>query len=63
MEKIVYVVHSIDTEGPLYESIQATFKRIETYYNIKLEPTKANLEKIRNGQIPLKGKEQQGRDT
>ncbi len=59
MEKIVYVVHSIDTEGPLYESIQATFKRIETYYNIKLEPTKANLEKIRNGQIPLKGKEQQ----
>ena len=26
---IVYLVHCVDTEGPLYESLEATFERIE----------------------------------
>ena len=27
-EKIVYIVHCVDTEGPLYESLEATGERI-----------------------------------
>ena len=34
--KIVYIVHAVDTEGPLYESTKATFKRIEELFNIDI---------------------------
>ena len=27
--KVVYIVHAIDTEGPLYESLSETFLRLE----------------------------------
>lgn len=36
MKKIVYIVHAIDTEGPLYESTKATFERLESTFGIKL---------------------------
>ncbi len=55
--KIIYVVHCIDTEGPMDESITATFKRLKTIFNIDLEPTKVNLQRIQNCQIPLGGLE------
>ena len=29
----VHVVHSIDTEGPLYESLEATFGRLENIFD------------------------------
>ena len=29
MKPIVYIVHHVDTEGPLYEDIKDTFKRLE----------------------------------
>ena len=29
MSKTLYLVHAIDTEGPLYESLEATFERLE----------------------------------
>lgn len=58
-DKIVYIVHSIDTEGPLYEDLASTFKRIENIFGIRLEPTKVNLEKIQKGQLDLSGKEKQ----
>ncbi len=46
---IVNIVHCVDTEGPLYESIEATFKRISDLFGeIELEPTYENLEKLRN---------------
>ena len=35
--KTVYIVHAVDTEGPLYESTKATFKRIEELFNIKFK--------------------------
>jgi hypothetical protein len=35
--KEIYIVHSIDTEGPLYESHKATFKRIEELCGIKIK--------------------------
>jgi hypothetical protein len=37
-DKVVYVVHSIDTEGPLYESLEATFDRLKKYLVSILNP-------------------------
>lgn len=50
-EGIVYIVHHIDTEGPLYEPIEEIFKRTEDILHIKLDldPTKENLKRIQNG--------------
>ena len=45
----VYVVHCVDTEGPLNESLIATFKRVKDLFNIELKPSEENLEKIVNG--------------
>ena len=39
-DKIVYIVHSIDTEGPLYESLEAKFERIKDLFGID------NIEKL-----------------
>ena len=46
MRRNVYVVHCIDSEGPLYESLGATFQRIKEIFNIEMRPTKKNLEKL-----------------
>lgn len=53
----VYIVHCIDTEGPLFESLVETFKRIENVSGIKIQPTLDNLEKIQKMKIPMNGKE------
>ena len=54
----VYVVHCIDTEGPLNESLEATFQRVKNLTGIELFPSKDNLAKIQNGEIPLNGYEE-----
>ncbi len=59
MAKKVYVVHCVDTEGPLYESIQATFERLKEIFGIELEPTIRNLKKLQRCEIELGGKESQ----
>jgi hypothetical protein len=49
-EKEVYFVHSVDTEGPLFESSKATLLRIEDLLNIKIKNKNSNtLKKILNG--------------
>ena len=53
-KKIVYIVHCVDTEGPLYESLSAKFERIKEVFNVNIKPTLKNL-KLK--QIPLNGKE------
>lgn len=58
MAKEVYIVHCIDTEGPLYESIDATFERLESVFNVCLEHTKENLIKLQNKAIDLGGVEE-----
>ncbi|MBY0471648.1 hypothetical protein K2X30_10825 [bacterium] len=58
MPETVYIVHSIDTEGPLYEPITATFERLKSIFNIELEATEENLLAIQKKQINLGGKEQ-----
>lgn len=57
MEKILYIVHCIDTEGPLYESLEATFERINSAFGVKIEPSFDNLKKLQKKAIPLSGKE------
>ncbi len=55
MSSIVHVVHCIDTEGPLYESLEATFDRIKQIWGFELEPSDKNLELLRKKKINLKG--------
>ncbi len=58
-EKIVHIVHSIDTEGPLYESLEAKFERLKELFGIEnIEINEENLEKLKNKQINLLGKEE-----
>ena len=57
MKKNVYVVHCVDTEGPLNESLDATFERIYEHTGVKLEPSKKNLDLVQKGLIDLNGKE------
>jgi hypothetical protein len=56
-KKVVYVVHNIDTEGPLYESLEATFERIENIVELEFEPSFELLEKLQKGEVDLGGKE------
>lgn len=49
MKGEVILVHCVDTEGPLHESVTATFERIENVYGLKFEPSPQQLERIQRG--------------
>ena len=51
--QILYVVHCIDTEGPLKEDLSATFTRLKNIFRIELEPTIENLRKLQNKELDL----------
>jgi hypothetical protein len=51
MDKIVYIVHCIDAEGPLRESLEATFERLKDIFGISLEPSEDTLRKIQNRKL------------
>lgn len=53
----VYIVHHVDTEGPLFESREELFYRLKNIFNIDLEPTEDNLNKLRKKEINLVGME------
>ena len=55
--KKLYVVHCVDTEGPLFESLEETFARINSIFNFNIFPSKENLIKLQNKEIDLQGKE------
>jgi hypothetical protein len=57
-ERILYVVHCVDTEGPLNETLEATFERIKSIFGISIEPSIENLEKLQNKLINLGGQEE-----
>ena len=59
MEKTLYITHCIDTEGPLDETLTATFKRIESLYGFKINPTKKNLLRLQKKEIDLDGLEEE----
>lgn len=57
-KSIINIVHVVDTEGPLNESLKATFERLSDLYQIdNIAPNKKNLLKLRNLEFNLNGKE------
>lgn len=58
MEKILHIVHCIDTEGPLREDIDATFKRLKSIFGIQLEPSRKTLIELQEKKINLNGLEE-----
>lgn len=60
MKSTVYVCHCIDTEGPLFESVSETFKRLQVIFGFDhIDATTSNLIKLQNKQIALDGIEEQ----
>jgi hypothetical protein len=52
----VSIVHCVDAEGPLHESLGARFERLRDLYGITgIEPTPENLGRLHRGEIPLGG--------
>lgn len=49
----VYVAHCVDTEGPLFESIEATFERLEKIFGINIPVSEENIKKLQNEDINL----------
>jgi hypothetical protein len=59
MNNVVYVVHCIDTEGPLYESLDAKFERLENIIDVSdIERTQETFDRLLRGEIDLGGKEE-----
>ena len=56
-DNAVYIVHCIDTEGPLYESVDATFERLREIFQLELEPSTRMLRRLQAGELPLGGME------
>lgn len=48
-QKIVYIVHCVDTEGPLYESLQVTSERIYKIFGLKYDLNRKLLSRLRKG--------------
>ena len=53
----LHIVHCIDTEGPLKETLEATFGRIESVFGLRLEPTRETLSKLQKKEMDLGGVE------
>jgi len=57
VSSVVQIVHCIDTEGPIYESLEATFERIKHLYHVDIAPSKENLRMLQKGEHPCPYKE------
>ncbi len=57
MASTVYVVHCVDTEGPLHESVEATFERLRSIFQLDLEPSAELLRRLQKGTVDLDGVE------
>lgn len=55
---IVHVVHCVDTEGPLEETLEATFERLWREKGLDLPPNLNTLTALQKKQIDLSGQEQ-----
>ncbi|CCQ75519.1 hypothetical protein [Magnetospira sp. QH-2] len=56
--KLVAICHTVDTEGPLWETQDATFERLEEMFGVRgLPRTSETMEKLRQREIPLNGLE------
>ena len=59
----VYIVHCIDSEGPLHESLEATFERLKHIYHLDFEPSQELLLKLQKGEVSLNGLEDSVKTT
>lgn len=56
----VCFVHAIDTEGPLYESLEGTFERLEELFNVSdLPRNRETLRQLQEGTLSVDGKEEE----
>lgn len=55
MPATVHIVHCIDTEGPLHESLEATFERLDSIFGLKLSPDIELLRRLQTRQVDLGG--------
>ncbi|MBW7915243.1 MAG: hypothetical protein H3C53_00940 [Trueperaceae bacterium] len=58
MARLLHVVHCVDTEGPLHESLEATFERVRAMTGVSLAPSRQNLAALQAGAIDLGGSEE-----
>ena len=58
IKKEVYIVHCVDTEGPMYESLESTFGRIKDIFDFDIEANHCNLDLLQNMKIDLNGQEE-----
>ena len=59
----VIIVHAVDTEGPLFESLEAKFERIYDLFGIEdISPTRENFIKLQKGELKLGGVEEKIKD-
>ena len=63
MKPILYVVHCVDTEGPLYEPLEVTFQRLRHIFHLDLKPSREVLVKLQAGTMDLGGLEGSVRET
>jgi len=57
MSNTAYIVDCLDTEGPLHESIEATFERIREIFHLDLEPSVELLRRLQEGKVDRGGAE------
>lgn len=58
-QNVVLIVHAIDTEGPLYEGLEAKFQRLRDLFGIDAIPqTPESIEKLKRCEIALDGREE-----
>lgn len=50
LDEVLYIVHCVDTEGPLYESPEATSDRLRKTFGVHVEPIPERLELARRGE-------------
>ncbi|MFC1856978.1 hypothetical protein ACFL9U_03010 [Thermodesulfobacteriota bacterium] len=55
MPSTVHIVHCIDAEGPLHESLTATFERLRHIFHLDLEPDPVLLRRLQDGKVNLGG--------
>lgn len=55
----VFIVHHVDTEGPLKEDRKDLFQRLKLIFGIDLAPTDENVHKLQRKEIALNGLEDQ----
>ena len=57
VSKTLYIVHCVDTEGPLNETLDATFERLNKAFGLKIKPSQKKLIELQNKKVNINGLE------